>query len=260
VAQTTRALAAEAAALQAALAGLTEQDFNLPSPCPPWSVGELLCHVVIGAGRVATALDGSQGSVQRSAQPPGAIPASPALASPALASPALASPALASPALASTADYFRHDARFSAAVDSDRLDAAAALAAELGGPAAVVRELHRRCADSLGLLAAAAPRRVITTRHGDRMLLTDFAGTRVVELAVHGLDLATGLRRPPWLTAEAADLLEELWLPTGHAESLRQQLGCDRAGLIARLTGRVSLSPTEQNLLRDAGARYLALG
>jgi len=51
VAQTTRVLAAEAAALQAALARLTEQDFNLPSPCPPWSAGELLCHVVIGAGR-----------------------------------------------------------------------------------------------------------------------------------------------------------------------------------------------------------------
>jgi hypothetical protein len=31
---------------------------------------------------------------------------------------------------------------------------------------------------------------VVLTRHGDRMLLTEFLRTRVLELAVHGLDLA----------------------------------------------------------------------
>ena len=238
MAPTTLALAAEAAALQSALTGLTEQDFNLPSPCPPWTVGELLCHVVIGAGRVATALAESPGS---------AGPVDPAPASPADA------------ALTSTAGYYRHDTRFSTTVDADRIETARTLARQLGGPEPVVSELARRCRETVDLLAAAPPDRTITTRHGDRMLLTDFAITRVVELAVHGLDLATGLRRPPWLTVEATGILAELWLPPGRAERLRQQLGWDRAGLIARLAGRVNLTPAEQQLLRDAGARSLAL-
>jgi uncharacterized protein (TIGR03083 family) len=225
----TRALAAEAAALQAALTGLTDQEFSLPSPCPPWTVGELLCHVVIGAGRVATAL--------AEPEPPEA--------------------ALVS--RADAASYYRSDARFSTSVDADRIEAARALAGQFGGPNPAIRELERHCRESVRLLAAAQPDRAITTRHGDRMLLTDFASTRIVELAVHGLDLATGLGRPPWLTAEAASMLEELWLPAGRAGRLRQQLRCDRAGLIARLTGRMSLTPAEQKLLRDAGARSLAL-
>jgi Mycothiol maleylpyruvate isomerase N-terminal domain len=93
---TTRALAAEAEALQAALTGLTEQESSLPSPCSPWTVGELLCHVVIGAGRIAQAL----------------------------AEPEPASTARTSTAMASTADYYRQDARFSAAVDTDRIETA----------------------------------------------------------------------------------------------------------------------------------------
>jgi len=33
----------------------------------------------------------------------------------------------------------------------------------------------------------------VLTRHGDVMLLTEFMRTRVLELAVHGLDLAAGV-------------------------------------------------------------------
>jgi uncharacterized protein (TIGR03083 family) len=226
---TTRAFAAEAEALQAAMTGLTEQESSLLSPCAPWTVGELLCHVVIGAGRVAQAV----------AEPEPAGPAS--------------------TEVGTTVDYYRHDARFSAAVDADRIETARALARELGGPEQMVLELARRCRQTTSLLAAAPADRTIRTRHGDRMLLTAFAGTRVVEVAVHGLDLAIGLDRPPWLTDAAADVLENLWLPAGRADQLRQQLDCDRAGLIARLTGRAAVSPDERKLLADAGARDLAL-
>jgi hypothetical protein len=82
------------------------------------------------------------------------------------------------------------------------------------------------------------------------MLLTEFAKTRVVELAVHGLDVAAGLGREPWLTPPAADVLAELMLPDGTATRLCASLGVDTAGLIARLTGRVTLSPPEEELLR----------
>ncbi|MFD0591208.1 hypothetical protein ACFQZ4_00275 [Catellatospora coxensis] len=52
--------------------------------------------------------------------------------------------------------------------------------------------------------------RLVTTRHGDPMRLTDFQVTRVVELAVHGLDLADALGVAPWLTAQAAGVVEGL--------------------------------------------------
>jgi uncharacterized protein (TIGR03083 family) len=54
--------------------------------------------------------------------------------------------------------------------------------------------------------------RVVRTRHGDAMLLSEFLATRVVEMAVHGLDLADALDQQSWLTPAAAAMLQELLL------------------------------------------------
>jgi hypothetical protein len=84
----------------------------------------------------------------------------------------------------------------------------------------------------------------------------------VLELAVHGLDLAAGVGRDPWLTDAAARLVEELILPgrDDAAGRLRQRLRWDRAGLIARATGRRPLTAAERQAVQDAGLRWLALG
>jgi uncharacterized protein (TIGR03083 family) len=221
------ALDAEATALLAAASRLTDADLAKASPCAPWTIGELACHVLIGASRIGQALS----EPQRSGGP-----------------------------LVSTAEYYRRDERFSAATNADRIESARALARQLPGPGEIASELDQRCRESAELLAAAPAGRTVITRHGDRMLLSDFARTRVVELAVHGLDLAQGVSRPPWLTSEAADVLEDLLLPAGGSSQLRRELTCDRAGLIARLTGRTSLSRAEQQVLRDAGIGELAFG
>jgi uncharacterized protein (TIGR03083 family) len=225
--QVVTAVAAEAAALCAALAGLTAADVDRASPCPPWTTGELTCHVIVGAGRIGQAMRG---------------PDDPAAA------------------LITTVGYYRPDNRFSAAVDADRIDTARKLARRLGGPDAIRTELTRACAAAVALLTPAPADRTVRTRHGDRMLLTDFARTRVVELALHGLDLAIALDRPPWLTSDAASVLEELLLPAGNAALLRAKLGIDRAALIALLTGRAVPVPAETALLASARAVQLALG
>ena len=99
------------------------------------------------------------------------------------------------------------------------------------------------------------------TRHGDVMLLTEFMRTRVLELAVHGLDLAAGVGRDPWLTDAAAAVVVELILPgEDGAARLRQRLGWDRAGLVAKATGRSAFTPAERQAMQDAGLRPLALG
>jgi hypothetical protein len=81
----------------------------------------------------------------------------------------------------------------------------------------------------------------------------------VLELAVHGLDLAAGLDRPPWLTDAAADVVEKLVLPAGSAR-LRQEAGWDRPTLVAMATGRLPFRPSDRVLMERYGLRRIALG
>jgi len=221
------ALAAEAATLQDVVSGLTEIDLNRVSPCPPWTVGELLCHVLMGTERIRQALG---------------------------------QPADDSGPLITTAEYYRPDKRFSAATNAARIETARTLAARFREPGTLAAELHRRCRESIELLTTAPADAAIRTRHGDRMLLTDFATTRVVELAVHGLDLSLGLGRRPWMTGAAADVLGDLILPDGRGDEFCRRLNCDRVGLVARLTGRAPLAAAEAQLLASAGVVWLTLG
>lgn len=224
------AFRAEGSALCAVTAELADAELGRPSPCPPWSNADLLCHIAIATGRIGQAIDAARD---------------------------------AGGELVTAAGYYRPDERFSPAVNADRIDIASALAVRLGSAAAIHAGLTAAIDRSLAVLQSAPADQEVRTRHGDRMLLSQFTVTRVVELAVHGLDAAAGLGRPPWLTSEAAGVLEDLLLPgTGaaKADELRARLGCDRAGFIARLTGRVPLSQAETAVLGETGITRLALG
>lgn len=52
----TAAFASEAEALVTVAAGLSRAELQQPSSCPPWTVGELLSHVVVATGRISQAL------------------------------------------------------------------------------------------------------------------------------------------------------------------------------------------------------------
>ncbi len=233
VSPVVEAFRAEAAALCDVIAGLSDTELGRPSPCPPWTIAGVLCHIVIATGRIGPAID--------------------------------AAGAAGGPAgeLVAAVGYYKPDVRFSAAVNADRIDIAAALAARLGTAAAIGAELTAAARDSLELLEAAPPDQEARTRHGDRMLLSQFAVTRVVELAVHGLDVAAGLSRSPWLTGQAAAVLEGLLLPgqsQREVQELRQALGVDRPGLIALLTGRAALPAAHEVTLTQHRVIRLALG
>ena len=105
-----------------------------------------------------------------------------------------------------------------------------------------------------------ATRHPIDPVHGDRMLLTEFLRTRVLELAVHGLDLGAGLGRQPWMTAAAARVVEDLVLPAGNAAQLLSESGWDQIALIAKATGRLPLTAAETKLIERHGIHWLALG
>lgn len=98
--------------------------------------------------------------------------------------------------------------------------------------------------------------RVVRTRHGDPMSLPEFLVTRVVEVGVHGLDLAVALNREPWLTPTAAQVIADLL--TG-GRPVPAGLGWDRLTLIRKATGRAPLAGRERAVVA-AAVRWLSFG
>ncbi|MEU4398272.1 maleylpyruvate isomerase N-terminal domain-containing protein [Micromonospora orduensis] len=255
------AFRAECATLAGILAELDDADLDRPTTCPPWAVRDLIAHVRTGAGRLADML---------------AAPAPPR-------------------AEVDAAGYFGA-AKFTPEIDAARIDAAridaarseaarseaglstadpaeaglsTAEPAEAGriagggwdgvpvGRSALPGEFERSWRAADAAVAAAPPERVVRTRHGDAMSLTEFLRTRVVEVGVHGLDLAVALDRPPWLTPQAAAVIADLLTGGRPAPA---GLCWDRLTLIRKTTGRAALTPAERAEIDAAGFRWLAFG
>jgi uncharacterized protein (TIGR03083 family) len=223
----TEAFGAESDRLCGVLAGLDDTAFARASGCPPWSVADLAYHVRMTIGRLPGMLDG---------------------------------PEPAGLGLVSAAGYYRADQRFSDATNDDRIRSAQRGAAALPDAAARARDFAAARSDAWTLLGATPPGRVVRTRHGDRMLLSEFLRTRVFELAVHGLDLAVALDREPWMTPLAAEVTGELLLPAAAGARLRADAGWNQVTLIAKLTGRCPATSAESTLIEALGSQRLALG
>jgi uncharacterized protein (TIGR03083 family) len=208
------ALWAECARLDEVLLGLTEAEYARSTLCPPWTVRDLLAHVRTGVGRVTVML---------------AQPAPPR-------------------AEVDAAGYFA-PAKFAPATDAARVEGARREAAASGGGRELAADLARVWRATRAAIAGEPGGRVVRTRHGDAMTLDDFLLTRVVEVGVHGLDLAAALGREPWLTGPAAEVIAGLLLGAGDEFA---SLGWDRLTLIGKATGRVPLTGAE----RGAGDRY----
>jgi uncharacterized protein (TIGR03083 family) len=205
------------------LSGLTPADWTAPTRCAPWDVAALAAHITMTLGRLEAMLD---------------APAPPA-------------------ATVDAAGYYRPDERFSTAVNDLRLDSAVQ-AAGAGGPA-VAADFTATAQRVLARCASAPAGRLVTTRHGDPMTLDDFLTTRVVEVAVHGIDLADALERPRWTTPEAAAHVTALLLGTDPEPALAG-LGLDAVAFIAKATGRDDFTDAERALVDAHGLTWLALG
>ncbi|MEV0427848.1 maleylpyruvate isomerase N-terminal domain-containing protein [Micromonospora sp. NPDC050495] len=225
----------ECGRLAEVLHGLAEEDLDRPTPCPPWTVRDLLAHVRTGAGRLVDML---------------AAPAP-------------------ERAEVDAAGYFGA-AKFTPEVDRDRIDGARREASALPGVPEVAAGFARTWRATDAAVAAQPPGRLVRTRHGDAMTLTEFLRTRVVEVAVHGLDLAEALGRPPWLTPTAAAVVADLL--TGGAPTPRDGattrpgpaipdgLGWDALTLVRKATGRSPLTDRERALVDRSGVRWLSFG
>jgi uncharacterized protein (TIGR03083 family) len=215
----------EAQALSRAAAGLSEDEWELPTRCEPWSVRDLLGHVRV----VIAWLPGMLAAPQ-----PGK-------------------------AEVSVVEYYRPDARFAPQTNAARIGLAQDYAAGQVSGAAVGEDFTATWQRVDRLCRAEAADRVVRTRHGDAMLLSQFLVTRVVEIAVHGLDVADALSCEPWLTPQAGDVVMELLLGSGWITAVRE-LGWDQPGFLRRATGRQPLETMEVAQVERFGIRWLTLG
>ncbi|MFG2839013.1 maleylpyruvate isomerase family mycothiol-dependent enzyme [Streptomyces zaomyceticus] len=223
--QVLEAFQLECGALGDAVAGLSGAEWDLPTRCAPWTVRDLLGHVCVVIDWLPVMLDAPE---------PGG-------------------------AEISAAEYYRPDDRFSPgtnarriALAQDRAAGPADGAASAEDFAATWRRADRLCRDQPG-------GRTVRTRHGDAMLLSEFVLTRVVEVAVHGLDMADALGCEAWLTPAAGDAVAELLLGTEHATAA-DELGWSRSRLLRKTTGREPLNETETARVERLGIHWLALG
>ncbi|OWV05240.1 hypothetical protein B5D80_18545 [Micromonospora wenchangensis] len=210
------AFRAECARLGVVLSTLTDADLDRPTPCPPWAVRDLVAHVRTGAGRLVDML---------------AAPAPPR-------------------AEVDAAGYFG-PAKFTPQVDADRIASARRAARGPAAPTGSTEAVAAAAAFTAAWRAtdaavrAQSADRVVRTRHGDPMTVHEFLVTRVVEVGVHGLDLAVALHREPWLTPAAARVIADL--VTG-GRPVPDGLGWDLLTLVRKTTGRAPLTAAERRI------------
>ncbi|MEU4338663.1 maleylpyruvate isomerase N-terminal domain-containing protein [Micromonospora lupini] len=247
------AFRAECVRLTDILSEVDDADLDRPTPCPPWTVRELIAHVRTGAGRLADMLAASA--------PPRAEVDAAGYFGAAKFTPQVDAARID----AARIDAARSEAARSEAAWSDAAwsEAARSDAARIGGDgrvagrAALAVEFEKAWQAADAAVADAPPDRVLRTRHGDAMSLTEFLRTRVVEVGVHGLDLAAALGRPPWLTPQAEAVIADL-LTDGRPPPAG--LRWDRLTLIRKTTGRATLTAPEQATIDAAGFRWLVFG
>jgi uncharacterized protein (TIGR03083 family) len=221
------AFAAEAEQLTGSLRGISPDRWSLPTPCPPWTVAELLGHVLTTIAWL-----------------PGMI----------------AAPAPVPVEARVTANgYYRPDERFSADVNAQRIDLGQQRAAVAGDGATLLAQFDAKWRECRELSMSQSAGRVVLTRHGDAMLLTDFLITRIVELGLHGLDLAYALGVPAWLSPAAQDVLVTVLRDDSRIDPV-DAMGWDPLTFLRKATGRQPITEDETHQLAQLGVRWLTLG
>ncbi|MDQ1042780.1 maleylpyruvate isomerase family mycothiol-dependent enzyme [Streptomyces sp. V4I2] len=216
----------EAGQLARAMTGVSAAEWHLPTRCTPWTVSDLLAHVRV----VIAWLPGM-----------------------------LAAPAPIR-AEVSAVEYYRPDDRFAPDANAARIALAQDHAADQLSGAALAEDFNTTWQQVDQLCQAEPEGRVVRTRHGDPMLLSEFLLTRVVEVAVHGLDLADALGREPWLTPQAADVVQDLLLGGPDGAAALGKLGWGQLRFLRKATGREPITKEEALEVDRLDGRWLTLG
>jgi uncharacterized protein (TIGR03083 family) len=111
----------------------------------------------------------------------------------------------------------------------------------------LVASLDEARTEAIALALAAPPDRVVAT-WGPALRFDDYLETRILEMGVHGLDLAAAIGRGPWLTPEAAGVIRRILVGLLGEEPAIVRRWSDRSFLEAG-TGRRGLTYEEHAAL-----------
>lgn len=206
-----RAFEAECQALQAAVDGLDDADFERPTNCPPWTVKELTVHIAIGLPTEPPVVDKAR-------------------------------------TLHEPADYYRRPERATAEYHQAIADHTQAATATLPSGQASVELLRERWQSAYRSWLAIDPGAMVELPAGVSRM-DDYVVTRVIAAAAHGLDLAISLDRAPWTTDEALVLIRPVFVSL-WGKPPPDPLNWDDQRFLAVSTGRAAtLSAAERELL-----------
>lgn len=217
--QIAGALAAECELVSRATSALGEADFALPTRCSAWNVKELLAHMHRGVDRINIGL----------ASPPKA------------------------PVDTDSVTYWRrYDPTTDGVAIGDRAKEVALSHPTGAALAAAWDDVWRR---ALEAVRGSVPTRSIET-WGPVLSLDEFLKTRVLEMTVHGTDLADALGSGPWATRAGVEITNEILLALLN-DGLPSDLGWDDLTLLEKGCGRRQLSEEEAGILgRELAPRF----
>ena len=203
---------------------LPERDFGLPTRCPPWDVKALLGHMWRGMDRLRTAL---------------AAPAPPEPDTDAVS-------------------YWRRYEKGRSADSASISRRAQEAAASFPTGRDLARSFDALWREALDAVRSEDGGRVVST-WGPRLQLEEYLKTRVLEMAVHGLDLARALSREPWVTPAGAATTREILVGLLGSDP-PPALGWDDVAFIEKGTGRQEVSAGEREVLGERAGLFPLLG
>jgi uncharacterized protein (TIGR03083 family) len=219
------ALRNECELVSRAVLTLSEEEFERPTRCPAWNVKELLGHMYRDVDRANTGL---------AAPPPPGIDTD------------------------SVSYWRRYDPAPRSQDSVDVADRAKQIAGEFetgSGLADAWDQMWRTAIDRAG---EEDPDRHIVT-WGPVLTLEEFLKTRVLEITIHGADLADALRRAPWASEAGVRITKEILLGL-LGQELPEALGWDDLTFVEKGSGRGAITNDERAILGSLADRFPLMG
>lgn len=215
------ALAAECRELSAVLLSLNESEYERPTNCPPWNLKELATHAL-----GSTCFEVAKLRVAARDAP-----------------------------IVEAADYYRRAERDEPSYRDGNVERWRAVAKRFSNG----RDVAETFADAWPRTVADArsedPSRLVGLDWGAAMRLADYAVTRVIGVAAHGVDVAITLGRERWTTDEALKTIRPALVSLLGREP-PASLGWTDQDLLEAGTGRRALSATETDTLGPLVERF----
>jgi uncharacterized protein (TIGR03083 family) len=212
-------LAGECAAAARAVLELTGEAFSLPTRCEAWDVRALLGHLWRDVDRVV---------VYAAGEPP-------------------------ERADSDAVAYYRSG--YDPAADAADVARRAVEAADaFPDGRALAAGFDRRWREAVDVARSLPPDRLVRT-FGPCLRLDEYLCTRLLEAAVHGLDLTDALGREPWITPRAVEVVRAMLVGLLETEP-PVELEWDDLAFLEAGTGRRALTDRERSSLGASADRF----